>query len=218
MNANWELWISAGTGPVEVRRLVPLLADALARACEQAGLQLLAEIDASEESPRSLCLRVRGDAELALHDWIGTHAIVHDSRRERGGHRRGDRKRWFLSVSLVPIREARREALDPREVGLCFARSGGPGGQHVNTSATAVQARHRPTGIAVRVSDSRSQAHNRELALARLAAKLQERERVNERALARDDRARRCEVVRGQAVATWCLDERVGLRRRSVRA
>lgn len=210
MSAQWELWVSAGTGPIEARRLVPLLLGELARLCEDAGLERLDERDDSDESPRSLCVRVRGDAEAALGEWLGTHAIVHDSRRERGGHRRGHRKRWFMSVSLVPVRESRRERFDPREVGLCFARSGGPGGQHVNTSATAVQARHRPTGLAVRVSDSRSQAHNRELALARLAAKLREREHSSERAQARDDRARRCEVVRGQAVATWRLDERLG--------
>jgi protein subunit release factor B len=210
MSTQWELWVSAGTGPIEARRLVPLLLGELARVCEDAGLERLTELDTSDESPRSLCVRVRGAAEAALGGWLGTHAIVHDSRRERGGHRRGHRKRWFMSVSLVPVRESRRERLDPREVGLCFARSGGPGGQHVNTSATAVQARHRPTGLAVRVSDSRSQAHNRELALARLAAKLRERECSNERAQARDDRARRCEVVRGQAVATWRLDERLG--------
>lgn len=209
----WDLWISAGTGPIEARRLVPLLAAVLARACEDAGLELSGEPCTAEESPRSLCLRVRGDARAALHEWLGTHALVHDSRRERDGRRRGNRKRWFVSVSLTPAREARAEALDPRDVGLCFARSGGPGGQHVNTSATAVQARHRPTGIAVRVTDSRSQAHNRELALARLADKLRERERVAERRLAQDDRTRRCELVRGQAVATWRLDERGGLQR-----
>ena len=63
MIADWEVWVSAGTGPIEARRMVPLLIEMLARVCEDAGLELLAKHEQREESPRSLCLRVRGDAE-----------------------------------------------------------------------------------------------------------------------------------------------------------
>ncbi|MDQ3198488.1 MAG: peptide chain release factor-like protein [Verrucomicrobiota bacterium] len=56
-----------------------------------------------------------------------------------------------------------------------FARSSGPGGQHVNKVSTAVTLKHLPTGVAVTVQDSRSQARNRELALERLLGALEER-------------------------------------------
>jgi protein subunit release factor B len=74
-----------------------------------------------------------------------------------------------------------------------FARSSGPGGQHVNKVSTAVTLKHVPSGVAVTVQDSRSQARNRELALERLLQVLERRqdeERQKQRAEAAQKRRR----------------------------
>jgi len=70
-----------------------------------------------------------------------------------------------------------RLGLNVDEIEESFARSSGPGGQHVNKVSTAVTLRHAPSGIAVTVQDSRSQAMNRQLARERLIAALEEARR-----------------------------------------
>lgn len=73
------------------------------------------------------------------------------------------------------------------EVEESFARSSGPGGQHVNKVSTAVTLRHPASGISVTVQDSRSQATNRQLARERFLAALEESRR-SAKAAARSER------------------------------
>jgi protein subunit release factor B len=94
-----------------------------------------------------------------------------------------------------------------------FARSSGPGGQHVNKVSTACTIRHVPTGTSVTASDSRSQFKNRKLALERLLDVFEkQREDKRQEQLAAASKARRQKAKRSRGTKKLLVE---GKRRRS---
>jgi len=211
----WIVQITAGRGPVEVRRFVALLAARIEALVAERGL-LAREIvvHGDEQAPWSVEIEAIGDAPSALADEIGTHALVARS-PTRG---RAARKRWFAAVAIHPAREeatpARGVEIDPRDLEISAARAGGPGGQNVNKTASAVRVRHLPTGITVRVTEERSQRANLARAIARIGARLAA---DAEAAAARSISARRSahdRLERGAPVRTYGLSPRGDLTHR----
>ena len=85
---------------------------------------------------------------------------------------------------MIEIRES--------DIVVEFYRASGPGGQHRNTTDSAVRIRHLPTGIVVHASENRSQSRNREVAMERLREALLKRSRkVKKRIATKVSRAQR---------------------------
>ncbi|MEO0445746.1 MAG: peptide chain release factor 1 [Verrucomicrobiota bacterium] len=86
------------------------------------------------------------------------------------------------TVAVMPEAEEVDVELKTEELHIQATRSGGPGGQHVNTTDSAVQVTHLPTGIMVKCQDGRSQHKNKEKALMILRSKLLEAKQQEEAA------------------------------------
>ena len=116
---------------------------------------------------------------------------------EAGGHRwqrisptekRGRVHSSSVTVAVLPVPTETEVRIDERDLEWRTCRSGGKGGQGVNTTDSAVQLAHRPSGIAVRVESERSQQQNRRSALALLRSKLAEAARAGADAARAEDR------------------------------
>jgi peptide chain release factor 1 len=112
----------------------------------------------------------------ALRYETGVHRIQRIPETEKSGRVHTS----TASVTIFPIREKSKIEVNPADIEMTFARSGGAGGQNVNKVETAVRLLHKPTGVTVHCTSERSQLKNREKAMKMLLAKIEERQMEEE--------------------------------------
>ncbi|MEG0922081.1 MAG: peptide chain release factor H [Comamonas sp.] len=159
--------LTAAHGPLECERAVALTLQALLHACERDGIALeVLEDNATPHGHKSLLLRAtNAQASMWFAEWFGSIQWVFTS-PYRPHHKR---KNWFVALQRCSVPA---QLPDDGDIVFTACRASGKGGQHVNTTDSAVHATHVASGIAIKVMAERSQHANKRLARELIAIKL----------------------------------------------
>lgn len=183
------LEVRAGAGGDEAALFAEELAQMYLRYAELQGwtTAITNESRASQGGYKEATFEIiHPDAYDALRYETGVHRVQRVPVTEKAGRTHTS----TASVAILPMRKKPSIEINPNDIEMEFSRSGGAGGQNVNKVETAVRLVHTPTGIDVRCQSERSQAKNREKAMAMLTAKLEvlhEEEEAKKHAKARRD-------------------------------
>ncbi|WP_027877848.1 peptide chain release factor 1 [Meiothermus cerbereus] len=179
--------IRAGTGGEEAALFAAELRDMIMEYARRGGykVELLDTSLTDLGGVSKVSFEVTGPG---AYGYLKYEAGVHRVQRVPATETQGRIHTSTATVAVMPEAEEVDVQLDPADLEITVSRASGPGGQGVNTTDSAVQVLHKPTGMIVSCMESRSQIKNKEKALAILRSRLLEIKRAEEAARRREDR------------------------------
>ena len=198
------LEIHSGAGGTESCDWAAMLARMYVRWAEKRGynVDMQSETPGEEAGTKSVTYKISG---LNAYGWLKSESGVHRLVRISPFDSAAKRHTSFCSVWIYPVVDDNIEVeVNPADIRIDTYRSSGAGGQHVNTTDSAVRITHQPTGIVV-TSSEKSQHQNRDIAMKALKSRLYQMELDRRNAAINDAHESKGDAGWGNQIRSYVL-------------